>query len=73
MNYTKKSFTVTQPGTKTYAENWEKTFRSSPYEIESTGQVLLPEAPVPEAYEDATGERRYWPVNQPRRIYFPPR
>lgn len=32
MNYTKKSFTVTQPGTKSYADNWEKTFRPMPGE-----------------------------------------
>ncbi len=27
MNYTKKSFSVTGPGTKSYADNWERTFR----------------------------------------------
>jgi hypothetical protein len=27
MNYTKKSFAVGAPGTKEYAENWERTFR----------------------------------------------
>ena len=27
MNYTKKSFTVTAPGTDQYRENWERTFR----------------------------------------------
>lgn len=30
MNYTKKSFSVTGPGTKTYADNWERTFRRLP-------------------------------------------
>lgn len=29
MNYTKKSFSVTSPGTKTYAENWDRTFRGT--------------------------------------------
>lgn len=28
MNYTKKSFAVGAPGTKEYAENWERTFRA---------------------------------------------
>ena len=50
MNYTKKSFTVNAPGTKTYADNWEKTFRTA----------------VPESYEDATGERRYWEDETPK-------
>jgi hypothetical protein len=27
MNYTKKSFSVNAPGSKSYAENWERTFR----------------------------------------------
>lgn len=27
MNYTKKSFQVNAPGTRTYADNWERTFR----------------------------------------------
>jgi hypothetical protein len=27
MNYTKKSFSVAGPGTKKYADNWERTFR----------------------------------------------
>jgi len=27
MNYTKKSFSVGAPGTDTYRDNWERTFR----------------------------------------------
>ncbi len=27
MNYSRKSFTVATPGTKSYADNWERTFR----------------------------------------------
>ncbi len=30
MNYVKKSFTVTAPGTQSYADNWEQTFRRTP-------------------------------------------
>lgn len=30
MNYTNKSFSVTSPGTKEYADNWERTFRAPP-------------------------------------------
>lgn len=30
MNYTKKSFSVNAPGSKTYADNWERTFRGGP-------------------------------------------
>jgi len=32
MNYTRKSFTVAGPGTKEYADNWERTFRGAPGE-----------------------------------------
>jgi len=50
MNYTKKSFTITQPGTKTYADNWEKTFRSSPYEYETTAPTELADRPPKRVY-----------------------
>ena len=29
MNYTNKTFSVASPGTDTYRENWERTFRGS--------------------------------------------
>jgi len=34
MNYTKKSFSVASPGTREYADNWERTFRPPPPEPE---------------------------------------
>ncbi len=46
MNYAKKSFTVTSPGTQSYGENWEKTFRG-----QTNDQAIL---------EDTKGLRRYW-------------
>ena len=38
MNYTKNSFTVTSPGTQTYADSWERTFRSDRCAEESMEQ-----------------------------------
>lgn len=45
MNYTKKSFTVGAPGTKSYADNWERTFRG-----EETTRVWRKPGELPEAH-----------------------
>lgn len=45
MNYTKKSFSVTAPGTQAYRDNWERTFRGecgAPFPGSGGGSCVLP-------------------------------
>lgn len=46
MNYTKKSFSVTAPGSQQYRDNWERTFRG---EVEPTPSECRPGKPFMKA------------------------
>ena len=39
MKYTQKSFSVASPGTREYADNWERTFRSPSPELQAAAKA----------------------------------
>ncbi len=58
MKYTQKSFSVSSPGSKSYADNWERTFRPA-----ESGEVRI--------FASSTAADTHYPPD-PEPIFCPP-